>query len=68
MEGIQITPEMLRKNNIMSVVPVGNINEVQGNNAVKPDAIEVKYYTGESKIITGNTDIKIFLEEVYKNR
>jgi len=68
MEGIQITPAMLKKNNIMSIVPVGNINEVQGNNILKPDAIEVQYFTGESKIITGESDIKLFLEDIYKNR
>jgi hypothetical protein len=68
MEQVQITPEMLKKNNIMSIVPVGNINEVQGNNIIKPDAIEVKYFTGESKIITGESDINLFLQDIYKNR
>ena len=68
MEEKQITYEMLRKNNIVSITPVGNINEVNDNNIVKPDSIEVQYTTGESKIISGEANITNFLSSIYENR
>lgn len=68
MEEIQITPEMLKKNNIMSILPTGNINEVQGNDNITTNAIEVQYYDGNSTIITGETKIKEFLQSIYNNR